>query len=432
MEPELIAGLLILVVVYVLIAFNLIHRTVAALLGALLVGVAAYVFGFAGVDDIIHFVDFETIGLLMSMMIIVGILGRTGFFQVVAYKTARVAGGSPMRVLLTLTLLTALLSAFLDNVTTILLVLPVTLELARAFKLDPRPYILSEIFASNIGGTATLVGDPPNIMIGTHADLGFTAFIANLGPIVLIDLALLMGVMVLLYGRALKGSTLPSEADIERMERKYTITDRALYYKCIFILFFTISLFIVGEFFGIPPVAAAFAGATLLLIISREDIWAALEHVEWPTLLFFAGLFVVVGGIERMGVLGMIAEGIISVSEGNVIIAIVTIVWVSAFVSSIIDNIPFTATMIPVVFAISERLQMSPEPLFWALALGACMGGNATLIGASANVVGVDLAERHGILIDFKTFLKNGVVVTLITVGVATVYLIVRYVWFAG
>ncbi len=428
----MIAGLLILIVVYVLIAFNLIHRTVAALLGALLVGVAAYVFGFAGVEEIIHFVDFETIGLLMSMMIIVGILGRTGFFQVVAYRTARVAGGNPMRVLLTLTLLTALLSAFLDNVTTILLVLPVTLELARAFKLDPRPYILSEIFASNIGGTATLVGDPPNIMIGTHADLGFMAFIVNLGPIVLIDLVLLMGVMVLLYGRVLKGATLPSEADIERIERKYTITDRTLYRKCIFILCFTISFFIVGEFFGIPPVAAAFAGATLLLIISREDIWAALEHVEWPTLLFFAGLFIVVGGIERMGVLGMIAQGIISVSEGSVVIAIVTIVWVSAFVSSIIDNIPFTATMIPVVFAISEHLQVSSEPLFWALALGACMGGNATLIGASANVVGVDIAERHGILIDFKTFLKNGVVVTLITVAVATVYLIARYVWFAG
>lgn len=432
MELELIAGLSVLILVYALIAFNLIHRTVAALFGALLVGIFAYAFKLAGAPQIISFIDFETIGLLMSMMIIVGILGRTGFFQVVAYKTAKFSSGSPWRILITLTLLTALLSAFLDNVTTILLVLPVTLELAGAFGVDARPYILSEIFASNIGGTATLVGDPPNIMIGSQAGLGFTAFILNIAPVALLDIEILMLVMMLLYGKKLKKVPLYSEEKMKDMEEKYRIQDRSLYYKSIFILILTISLFIIGEFFGIPPAAAAFTGATLLLILSGENIHAALEHVEWPTLLFFAGLFIVVGGVEKLGVLNMMANGILSISQNSFILALIAIVWVSALTSAIIDNIPFTATMIPVVFALAQQLNVPSEPLFWALSLGACMGGNATLIGASANVVGVGLAERHGILIDFKTFLKDGFVVTVITVGVATVYLLARYVWLAG
>ncbi len=432
MELEIIAGLSVLILVYGLIAFNLINRTVAALFGALLIGIFAYLFKFAGVPQIIGFIDFETIGLLMSMMIIVGILGRTGFFQVIAYKTARFSAGSPWKILITLTLLTALLSAFLDNVTTILLVLPVTLELASAFEVDVRPYILSEIFASNIGGTATLVGDPPNIMIGSHAGLGFTGFIINLAPIVLIDLGILMLVMIILYGKKLKRIPAYPQEKMDEMEKKYRITDSSLYHKSIFILALTISLFIIGEFFGVTPIAAAFTGATLLLILSREDIWDALEHVEWPTLLFFAGLFVVVGGVEKLGVLHMVADGVLAISQGSFMMAIIAIVWVSAFTSAIIDNIPFTATMIPVVFAISANLNMPSEPLFWALSLGACMGGNATIIGASANVVGVNIAERHGILIDFKTFLKDGVIVTLVTVSMATLYLVVRYVWLAG
>lgn len=432
MELQVIAGLSVLVLVYALIAFNLINRTVAALFGALLIGILAYAFKLGGVPEIISFIDFETIGLLMGMMIIVGILGRTGFFQVVAYRTARFSSGSPWKVLLTLTLLTAVLSAFLDNVTTILLVLPVTLELTRAFEVDARPYILSEIFASNIGGTATLVGDPPNIMIGSQAHLGFMSFIINLAPIVFLDLGILILVMIVLYGKELKKVPSYPEEKLKKMEEKYRIVDKSLYYKSVFILLLTISLFIIGEFFRIPPVAAAFTGATLLLLLSREDIDKALKHVEWPTLLFFAGLFIVVGGVEKLGVLDSIASAVLSVSNGSLIIAIVTIVWVSALTSSIIDNIPFTATMIPVVFAIATELNVPSEPLFWALSLGACMGGNATLVGASANVVGVGLSERHGILIDFKTFLKDGLIVTVITVSVATLYLVTRYVWLAG
>ncbi len=428
MDFRIILGLSILILVYALIAFNLIHRTIAALFGALLVGVSMYVFRLGTVKEMVGFISFDTLVLLMSMMIIVGILGKTGFFQVVAYRTAKMAGGNPWKILVGLTLLTALLSAFLDNVTTILLVLPVTLELSSALKANPVPYILSEIFASNIGGTATLVGDPPNMMIGTESGIGFTAFIINLAPIVIIDLFILILIMALLYGKEIKKSVSLDDSTIKRMEKEYRIVDRALYYKSIGILIFTVALFIIGDLFlDIPPMASAFTGATLLLLVSGEDIKGALDHVEWPTLLFFAGLFVVVGGAERMGVIDSIADSVIYISGHSMFMAIISVIWISAFASSIIDNIPFTATMIPVVFTLSSGMGVDAQPLLWALSLGACMGGNGTLIGASANVVGVGMAERNGILIDFKTFLKNGIVVTLVTVGVATLYLVMKY-----
>ncbi len=429
MDAQVIAGLSVLILVYVLIGFNLINRTVAALFGAFLVGLLALIFGFAGLDDIIDYIDFETIILLMSMMIIVGILGRTGFFQVVSYKTAKLAGGSSWKILVAIALLTATLSAFLDNVTTILLVLPITLELTKAMDINPTPFILSEIFASNIGGTATLVGDPPNIMIGTQANLAFMDFIYNLAPIVFIDLGVLILIMFLIYGKEIMSASKLSEEKLRDMEKKYRIVDRSLYHKSIGILVFTIALFIVGEDFNISSAAAAFTGATLLLLLTREDIYGALEHVEWPTLLFFAGLFVVVGGVNSMGVLDLIANGILEISHDNIVLAIIAIVWVSAFTSAIIDNIPFTATMIPVIFVMSSNLNVPSAPLFWALSLGACMGGNGTLIGASANVVGVSIAERNGIIIGFKGFLRNGMIVMISTVAVATIYLIVRYVW---
>ena len=432
MDIQVIAGLSVLVLVYVLIGFNLINRTVAALFGAFLVGLFALIFKFAGIDQIIDYIDFETITLLMSMMIIVGILGKTGFFQVVAYKTAKLARGNPWKILVAIALLTATLSAFLDNVTTILLVLPITLELAKAMEINPRPFILSEIFASNIGGTATLVGDPPNIMIGTEANLEFMDFIYNLTPIVLIDLGVLIAIMLLIYGKEMKNAYNLSGEKLRDMERKYRIVDRSLYRKSMGILIFTIALFIVGEDFNIHSAAAAFTGASLLLLVSREDIYGALQHVEWPTLLFFAGLFVVVGGVNSMGVLDLIANGILVISHDSFILAIIAIVWVSAFTSAIIDNIPFTATMIPVVFVMSTNLNVPSGPLLWALSLGACMGGNGTLIGASANVVGVSIAERNGILIDFKGFLRDGMIVMIVTVAIATLYLLARYVWLAG
>ncbi len=430
MDIQFAIGLGILVVVYALIAFNLINRTVAALLGALLVAIFLFFMGDLEAGEIMDFIDFNTIVLLMSMMVIVGILGRTGFFQVMAYRTAKASGGNPWKILISMTLLTAFLSAFLDNVTTILLIIPVTLELTKALKVNPLPFIFSEIFASNIGGTATLVGDPPNIMIGGASGLGFLDFIVNLAPIVIVDTVILLGVMWLLYRKDMARATHLSEDDIKHMEEDYRITDRVLYHKAAGVLVFTIALFILGDtVLGIPPMASAFTGMVILLLLTRDDIRETLEHVEWPTLLFFAGLFIVVGGVEKMGVIDAMADSVIYLAGGSFMLALVAILWVSATSSAIIDNIPFTATMIPVVFSMAESMSVPSEPLLWALSLGACMGGNATLIGASANVVGAGLAERNGIFIDFKTFMKNGVVVTVITVSVAMVYLLVRYGW---
>ncbi len=432
MDVQFAVGLGILVVVYALIAFNLINRTVAALLGALLVATSLYAFDSLEPNEILTFIDFNTIVLLMSMMVIVGILGRTGFFQVMAYHTAKAAGGNPWKILISLTLLTAFLSAFLDNVTTILLIIPVTLELTKALKVNPIPFILSEIFASNIGGTATLVGDPPNIMIGGAAGLGFTDFIVNLAPIAIINTVILLGVMWILYRKDLSKAVPISPEDMEAMEKEYRILDPPLYYKAAGVLIFTISLFILGDtVLEIPPMSAAFAGMVILLLLTRDDIRETLEYVEWPTLLFFAGLFVVVGGVEKLGVIEQMADSVIYLSNGSFVLALVSIVWISAISSAIIDNIPFTATMIPVVFSMSQSMAIPAEPLLWALSLGACMGGNATLIGASANVVGIGISERMGIVIDFKTFMKNGIVVTGVTVGIATVYLVLRYSVFA-
>ena len=431
MDIQIVAGALVLIIVYVLIAFNIVHRTIAALFGAFLIGFLFYVFGIGTIGELVEYVNHETIVLLMSMMIIVGILGRTGFFQVVAYRTAKTAGGRPWKILVSLTLLTALLSAFMDNVTTILLVLPVTLELSRALKVKAAPFILAEIFASNIGGTATLVGDPPNIMIGTYADLGFMAFIVNLGPIVIVETLLLLLLVWLLYGRSMKKESALSEEDMYRMEKEYHITDRTLYKKSIGILIFTVILFIVGEsLFHIPPAASAFTGAVFLLLLSGEDIKESLDHVEWTTLLFFMGLFIVIGGVEEMGVLDGIAEFLKDLSGGEMAITLIAILWISALTSAIIGSIPITALMLPVVASIAAtHTNLAPEPLYWALSLGACLGGNGTSIASAANVVGVNIGERNGIFIDFKSFLKDGMLVTVMTVAVSTLYLMVRYVW---
>ncbi len=434
MDIRIVAGALVLLTVYILIAFNIVHRTVAALFGAFLVGLLFYAFGLGTIKHLVEYVNHETLVLLMSMMLIVGILGRTGFFQVVAYRTAKAARGSPWMILVSLTLLTAFLSAFLDNVTTILLVLPVTLELSRALKVKPAPFILSEIFASNIGGTATLVGDPPNIMIGTYANLGFMAFMINLGPIVVLETFILLSVVWLLYGRNMKKESVLSREDMYKMENEYRITDRILYYKSIGILTFTVILFIVAEvFFHIPPAASAFTGAVFLLLLSGEDIKESLDHVEWPTLLFFTGLFIVIGGVEKMGVLNGIAESLKDLSGGDMAITLLAILWMSAFTSAIIGSIPITALMLPVVASIAAtHTNLAPEPLYWALALGACLGGNGTSIASAANIVGIHIAERNGIFIDFKSFLKDGMLVTVITVGISTIYLMMRYVWLAG
>jgi len=427
MDTETLLGISILVFVYVLIMFDIINKTVAALFGAVLIGAAAKYYKFADLNNIMAFIDYETIMLLMSMMIIVGILGKTGFFQVIAYKTVKLSKGNPLKILVNLTILTAVLSGFLDNVTTILLILPVTLAVTQALEVNARPYIISEIFASNIGGAGTLVGDPPNIMIGNYAHLGFNDFVINLMPIIIVNLFVEIGIIYLLYHSMFQN--LKYNQNVELDEKKYIIKDQALFKKSIIVLIATVIMFIVGEFFGIPAAVSAFAGAIVLLIISGENITRALNYVEWPTLLFFAGLFVVVGGVEKMGVLDVIASATLSHIGESSTGALTMITWMAAVLSSVVDNIPITAMLIPLMpyFASSTGTQTSV--FFWALSLGACLGGNATAIGASANVVGISIAQKHGVPINFKSYLKDGMIITFVTIALANIYVLARYIW---
>jgi Na+/H+ antiporter NhaD/arsenite permease-like protein len=434
-------ALAILVVTFILIMTEYLHSTVAALVGAAITIVAMKIFGLGfdtlyngGEEGAINFETIiETIGLLLGMMIIVGILSKTGFFQWAALKSYEIAGGEPQKLLILLILTTAFLSAFLDNVTTVLLMVPATIELAIVLKLNPIPMLVSEALASNIGGTATVIGDPPNIMIGSAYGLSFVDFIVNIAPIVIINMIVFI-LMVRIYYKGKLGEPRKLE-DMDELREKYAIKDKPLFKRSIFIFGFVIGLFVIHDFIGISLAESALLGAVLLLLLSGVDIHEALDNVEWPTLLFFAALFVIIVGAIEMGLIGAIAESSLSLIGGNLVLAIVLIVWVAAFTSSIIGAIPSTATMIPIVSTLAISLGDlesigGVNTLYWALSLGACLGGNGTPIGTAASMVVVGYSERTHHMISFVEFMKISLPVTLITVIISTMYLLIRYVVF--
>ncbi|UCG68106.1 MAG: ArsB/NhaD family transporter [Thermoplasmata archaeon] len=429
----------ILVLTFVLIITEHLHSTVAALLGATLTFIALKAFG-KGFDVLFNggesgAITFgtitETMGLLLSMMIIVGILSKTGFFQWSALKSYEIAKGDPWKLMIMLIFTTACLSAFLDNVTTILLMVPATIELALVLKIDPIPMLISEALASNIGGTATVIGDPPNILIGSAFQLSFMDFILIIAPIIVINIFVFILLVKIFYKKKL-GSTKSLE-EVEALREKYAIKDMRLFKRSIFIFGFVIGLFIVHDFVNISLGESALIGAVLLLLLSGVEIHEALESVEWSTLLFFAGLFIIIAGAIEMGLIGVIADGTLSVIGGNPVLAIVLIMWIAAFTASIIGAIPSTATMIPIVSALSISLGNLDSiggvtTLYWALSLGACLGGNGTPIGTAASIVVVGFSERTEHVITFKKFMKIGLPVTLVTLILSTVYLLVRFV----
>jgi Na+/H+ antiporter NhaD/arsenite permease-like protein len=375
----------------------------------------------------------ETIGLLLGMMIMVGILSKTGFFQWAALKSYEFAQGEPWRLMVMLIVMTAFLSAFLDNVTTVLLMVPATIELARVLKIDPIPMLISEALASNIGGTATVIGDPPNIMIGAAYGLSFMDFIVNIAPIVLLNMVVFIIMIKMYYGGKL-GEARKLE-NMEELRERYAIKDMKLFKRSISIFVFVIILFIIHDQIGITLAESALLGAVILLLLSGVDIHEALENVEWPTLLFFAALFVIIVGAIEMGLIGVIADGTINIIGGNLVLAIVLVVWVSAFTAFIIGAIPSTATMIPIVSALSVSLGDlesigGPYTLYWALSLGCCLGGNGTPLGTAASIVVVGYSERTEHVITFKEFMKISLPVTIITLVISTMYLLVRYVVF--
>ncbi|HLD47368.1 MAG TPA: ArsB/NhaD family transporter [Desulfobaccales bacterium] len=435
--PAFWIATLVLVLVYALIAFELMHRTLAAFLGAAAIMFISYVVGtfnpgyfVLSFEDAMQAIDMNVIFLLMGMMIIVGVLKKTGLFQWLAYKSFAMARGNIYILAGILMVVTAVASAFLDNVTTMLLMIPVTIEIAVALKLNPIALLIPEVFASNVGGTATLIGDPPNILIGSYANLSFGAFLHNLTLVVVIGMVFTVAFYIFWYRRSYKAAEVK---DVERttayMKQEYRITDKALLIKCLVMLGFTILLFILHGVFHMEPSIAALTGAMLLLAISGVDIVEMLEHeVEWPTLVFFMALFIVVAGAEETGLIQFIAEWVAHLSRGNLVVAIVLVVWVSAIASAAIDNIPFTATMLPIVAFLNQNIPGAESGvLWWALALGACFGGNGTMIGASANVVTVGLAEKAGYHISFMAYMKACMAPMLVTVAIATAYLLLAY-----
>ncbi|MCX5874593.1 MAG: ArsB/NhaD family transporter [Deltaproteobacteria bacterium] len=430
-------ALIVFLGVYVLIAFEILHRTLAAFLGAALVLVITHTFGHFDEayniltwDQALHSVDWNVIFLLMGMMIIVGVLKGSGVFQWLAYKSFQVARGQIFLLASVLCIVTAVCSAFLDNVTTMLLLTPVTLEIALILKVSPFVFLMPEIIASNFGGTATLIGDPPNIMIGSYASLTFNDFVINLTPVVI-------GVMVVqvIYNKFLYGADYhrAKVEDVPKMisflKEKYKITDSKLLYLGGAVLLGVIALFVLHGIFHMEVSVAALFGAALIVLLCKMDIVEMLEkEIEWPSLVFFIMLFIVVGAAEQTGILQVIADWIKDVCQGRLWVAIIVILWVSGIASAIVDNIPYTATMLPIIAFLNKSIPGAESGvLWWALALGACFGGNGTIIGASANVVTTGIAEKAGYKITFGQFVKEAAPITLISLVISSVFLLLRY-----
>ena len=413
-------------VVLALIAFEVVNRTVAALLGA------AIVISFGVLDQehaATEFIDWNTIGLLAGMMMIVAILERTGIFEYLAIKSAQWGRAKPGRILILLALVTAFLSAFLDNVTTVILMVPVTFLIADALESSPIPFLLTQVMASNIGGAATLIGDPPNILIGSAADLSFLDFVIALTPVVLLTLPAVFGVLYLMFRKDLSRSK-DAEETIGAMDAAASIRDPILLRKSLTVLGLVIVAFFLHGALHLEAATIALFGAAALMLYARSDVEEVLREVEWPTLLFFVGLFVLVGGLEATGFVGSIATALTNVAGGTSALTAIVVIWGSGIASGIVDNIPFTATMIPVIQDLAQAEGLSEEevrPLWWSLALGADFGGNLTLIGASANVVVAGMSERAGQRIPFIKFMLYGIPVTLVSLVIATAYVLVRY-----
>ncbi len=433
--PGFWVATLVLIAVYGLIAFELMHRTLAAFLGAALILTVTYTAGAFNTEwviltyeDAIHAIDMNVIFLLMAMMIIVGVMKKTGVFQWLAYKSYAIARGNVFVLASILMFVTAVTSAFLDNVTTMLLIIPVTIEIALTLRVNPVAFLLPEAFASNVGGTATLIGDPPNIMIGSYAGLTFMDFVKNLTVICFICLIVTIIYFVWWYKKDyLKAKADDVEGTIRKLREEYQITNQKLLVQSGIILALTIFLFIVHGTLKMEPSIAALIGAALLMVISRENIVEMLEkEIEWPTLIFFMMLFIVVAAAEHTGLIQIIADWVRDMSRGSLVIAVIMILWVSAIASAIIDNIPFTATMLPIVAYLTQVIPGAHTGvLWWALALGACLGGNGTMIGASANVVTVGMAERAGYPIAFMEYLKAAFIPMVITIFLAMIWLLV-------
>lgn len=413
----------------------MVHRTTIALFGAVIVVAIAIAVGDFqtnnGFEQILGYIDFNTIGLLLGMMVIVAIMSNTGIFQFVGIKAIKASKGDLWKLMIILCILTATISMLIDNVTTVLLMVPVTISVFRSIKLSPIPFVIAMVLASNVGGAATLIGDPPNIMIGSAAGIDFNAFIINMGPTVAISFCVSLLLLKFLFRNELKARINDRDGIMKENEYAY-LKDINTLKKSIGVLIGVIVLFVFHGFLNLEPSIIALGGAAFLLIITRLPPEQVLHEVDWTTLLFFTGLFIIVGFAQQSGLITLISNLAISVTNGDPWFTFLIIVWLSAFASAFVDNIPFTATMIPVIHALNENSIIAStfdsfhiSPLWWALSLGANFGGNGTLIGSSAAIIAIGLAEKLHYGISFNRFIKIGFPFMVLTVLVGTAVLLV-------
>lgn len=416
-----IISIVVFVAVMALVVSEKIHRALAALLGAVVLLVIGIIDFNAGMESI----DFNTLGVLCGMMMFVAIVKESGLFEFVAIKSAKACKGNPWLIMIAFAVITAVFSAFLDNVTTVLLIGPMTIMLCKTLDINPVPFLLVEIMMSNIGGTATLIGDPPNIMIGSEAGLSFAQFIMVNAPIVVVIMVVLLVIFRFMYGRHLAVDE-KNRLNIMELSAEDAIIDKALFHKSVVMIVLVAIAFMLHGVFNLETSVIALTAAAVIILISGRDIEVAIEGIEWGTIGFFLGLFMVVGGMEHTGVIEMLGNAIVDATGGNVVLMMIVILWASAILSSILDNIPFVATMIPIIM-VMEASGIDVYPLWWALSLGACLGGNGTLVGASANVVLSGIANKEGCNITFMSFTKVAFPLMLVTVALSTIYLLILF-----
>ncbi|HCL4448163.1 TPA: ArsB/NhaD family transporter [Clostridium botulinum] len=413
---------IIFIIVYALIISEKVNRVVASLGGAAIMLILKLITQ----EKAFLKIDFNTIGLLVGMMIIVNITKRTGVFEYIAIKAAKFSKGNPIKILILFSVITAVLSGVLDNVTTVLLIVPVTLVITKTLEIDPIPFLMCEIFASNIGGTATLIGDPPNLMIGSAAGLSFLDFVKNLAPVIIIILTVTLLGIRQLYKNSMKTSE-EDKKKIMALDESKAIRDMSLMKKCLTVLFLTLIGFLTHSYLGFESATIAIAGSAILLAISKVEPDEILQETEWGTIFFFIGLFIMTGVLEDVGIMEVLAQKTLSLTKGNLVMTGIFVLWISAIASAFIDNIPFVATMIPLIKAMGTMGGMDIVPLWWALSLGACLGGNGTMIGASANLVVIGIAEKSGYKISFKDYFKLGFPVMLVSIIICTTYLLMFF-----
>ncbi|MEE1038118.1 MAG: ArsB/NhaD family transporter [Eubacterium sp.] len=414
-------SIVIFLAVIALIVSEKVHEAAAAFIGA----AALLLVGILDIEEAASYIDYNTVGVLVGMMVFVAVIKNSGMFEYIAIKSAKIAKGDPWRIMVLFTIVTAVLSAFLDNVTTVLLIGPMTISITSILGLNPIPFLLTQVLASNIGGTSTLIGDPPNIMIGSAAGFSFMDFVFNLAPCIVIIMILLIVMMRFTF----KKSLVVDEDSIKQvmlLDEKKTIEDVNLLRKSVIMIAVVVVGFVLHAQIGIESGTIAVTAAAIMLFIGKQDVEEIIADIEWTTIVFFIGLFIVVGGMVETGVVNQLANFVISLTSDKPIMTMLVLLWASALLSTILNNIPFVAALIPLISVMGQQ-GIDIIPLWWAIALGACLGGNGTLVGASANIVIANISSKHGHPISFKEFAKYGLPVMLMSTLVSTIYLIIKF-----